>query len=73
MELNRYKYYLNHEPKIEKDRVELYSKVYNNYIFKNLFYIENPENIKLTQMISRTVENTTLNNNFKLLWFFNLN
>ncbi len=32
MELNRYKYYLNHEPKIEKDRVELYSSVYENYI-----------------------------------------
>jgi len=34
LELNRYRYYLNHEPKIEKDRVELYSKVYKNYIHK---------------------------------------
>ena len=34
VDFKRYKYYLTHEPKIEKDRVELYSKVYNNYIFK---------------------------------------
>ena len=34
VDFKRYKYYLTHEPKIEKDRVELYSTVYKNYIFK---------------------------------------
>ena len=32
LDLNRYKYYLTHEPKLDQDRVELYSKVYENYI-----------------------------------------
>ena len=34
LEFNRYKYYLTHEPKLDQDRVELYSKVYKNYIHK---------------------------------------
>ena len=34
LDFSRYKFYLTHEPKLEQDRVELYSKVYENYIYK---------------------------------------
>ena len=32
LDFSRYKFYLTHEPELEQDRVELYSKVYENYI-----------------------------------------
>ena len=32
LNFSRYKFYLTHEPELEQDRVELYSKVYENYI-----------------------------------------
>ena len=56
-----------------KNHINEFLKEYNNYIFKNLFKKEYPENIKLTQMISRVVENTSLNNNTNLLFKDNQN
>ena len=32
LDFSRYKFYLTHEPELEQDRVEFYSKVYENYI-----------------------------------------
>ncbi len=34
MDLGRLEYYLLHEPKIDQDRVRLYSKIYENYMSK---------------------------------------
>ena len=34
MDLSRLEYYLTHEPKIDQDRVRLYSRIYENYMTK---------------------------------------
>jgi len=34
MDFSRLEYYLTHEPKIDQDRVRLYSKIYENYMSK---------------------------------------
>lgn len=56
-----------------KNHINNFLKEYNDYIFKNLFKKENPSNINLTQMISRVIENTSLNNNTNLLFKDNQN
>lgn len=34
MDFGRLEYYLTHKPKIDQDRVRLYSKIYKNYMTK---------------------------------------
>lgn len=50
-----------------KNHINNFLKEYTNYIYNNLFKIQNPTNINVTQIISRTIDNNSINNNTELL------